>query len=547
MASIKGVISAVNTKFIRAIDECESKVGKFKKSIGRIGAAIGFAFAIGKVRQFIDELDELSKRARDLNLTTAELKALQHEAKHAGLAVGEFDNAMKSFVEKMGAAASGTGTEATQLAKLGVSFTDANGQLKTVNTLLYDVAEAFKAHAGGAESAKIATDLFGGSGLKMVRVLEQGSEALRAQVKEFEDFNKAGLEAEAVNDIIEDSSSTLGKWFTTLVGGMSVTFNQFMYWLKGESYSAKVQDDMVKRAKNAIAQQEEAQKKFEAAKRKAEEKAYAEEMAYFDELNKAEKAVTNAELKRQAEIDKVRNEVMQKRADMTFKALTLEEKINLTKEKLARDEKQLATYQSNSIEYAKQELEIVETRAKLKDLEESNAKAQEEAAKKAEDTQREKISLEKKLQDLIKARAKLEESIVEKTKKARLDVLESVGARAGGTAVGRHVQRAKTAQEKAQQALAEGRYSDYFRQTDKAKTSMEKAEAKRKEQLTKKADEYERLGNKEGAKRMRDEIEKEGFGKNKAEKEDIEKLKEIEEHTKETKDALEKLLEGLKG
>ena len=545
MASkLETTISANNSKFKRAIDECESRIGKFKKYVGGIGIAIGSAFAIGKIKNFINELDSLGKRANDLRMSAAEFKALSHEAEHAGLSMGQFDDVMKSFAEKMGAAASGTGTEATQLAKLGVSLTDVNGKYKSTSQLLMDVADAYKSNAGGAESAKIATDLFGGSGLKMVRVLEQGSDALRAQVKEFEAYNNAVDEAAAINDTITDATSTIERYAVSIGGFFATAFNVLTYGIKGESYMDKSLADMRKRRERAQAEQEAMQKKAEA-------KALADAEASLKELEEAEKESLGNRAKEQDTIAKAQAEVQKQRLDMLLATMSEEDKILHLKQAINAQESQLNSMQAGTLEYARQELAVLKNKAKLREVEESVAdkiaKAKEEADAKEKSAQAEKIKLEEKLQSLVKARAKLIESVQSKTAQARKDTLEMVGQRAGGTAVGRHVNRAKTAQEKAQQALAEGRYSDYFRQTDKAKASMEKAEAKRKESMQKKAEEYERLGNKEGAKRMRDEIEKEGFGKNKAEKDDIEKLKEIGEHTKETKDALEKLLEGLKG
>ena len=548
MASIKGVISAVNTKFIRAIDECESKVGKFKKYVGGIGIAIGSAFAIGKIKNFINELDSLGKRANDLKMSAAEFKALSHEAEHAGLSMEQFDDVMKSFAEKMGAAASGAGTEATQLAKLGVSLTDVNGKYKSTSQLLMDVADAYKTNAGGAESAKIATDLFGGSGLKMVRVLEQGSEALRAQVKDFEAYNAAVDQASLSNELIKDSTSTLERAFAKSFGNIAILANyvgrNIASVFGGQSYSERVMEIDSKRIQRQF-------KKQQALKRQAEAKALAEAEASLKELEDAERESLGERAKEQDTIAKAQAEVQKQRLDMLWATMSEEDKILHLKQAINTQESQLNSLQAGTLEYARQELALLKNKTKLREVEEAVAdkiaKAKEEADAKEKSAQAEKIKLEEKLQSLVKARAKLIESVQTKTAQARKDTLEMVGQRAGGTAVGRHVNRAKTAQEKAQQALAEGRYSDYFRQTDKAKASMEKAEAKRKESMQKKAEEYERLGNKEGAKRMRDEIEKEGFGKNKAEKEDIEKLKEIEEHTKETKDALEKLLEGLKG
>ena len=378
----------------------------------------------------------------------------------------------------------------------------------------------------------------------MVRVLEQGSEALRSQVKEFEAYNHAVDEAAAINDTITDATSTIERYAVSIGGFFATAFNVLTYGIKGESYMDKSLADMRKRRERAQAEQEAMQKKAEA-------KALAEAEASLKELEDAEKESLGERAKEQDTIAKAQAEVQKQRLDMLLETMSEEDKILHLKQAINTQESQLNSMLAGTLEYARQELALLKNKAKLREVEEAVAdkiaKAKEEADAKEKSAQAEKIKLEEKLQSLVKARAKLIESVQAKTAQARKDTLEMVGQRAGGTAVGRHVNRAKTAQEKAQQALAEGRYSDYFRQTDKAKASQEKAEAKRKESMQKKAEEYERLGNKEGAKRMRDEIEKEGFGKNKAEKEDIEKLKEIEEHTKETKDALEKLLEGLKG
>jgi hypothetical protein len=207
--------------------------------------------------------------------------------------------------------------------------------------------------------------------------------------------------------------------------------------------------------------------------------------------------------------------------------------------------------QAGTTAYAQAELAILKNQKKLRDLEikekERLAQIEKERESKRQEALKKQKELSDKLLQLENARQKVIQNINQRNANARAETLENIGARAGNTTVGKAVNSAKSHEEKAQTALAQGRYNDYFRHSDQAKKQTEKAENKRRSQMQNKIDSYEKLGNKEGANRLREEMNKEGFGKGKPEKEDIEKLKEIEEHTKETKDLLDKLLKGLDG
>ena len=548
MAKIETTISANASKFVKEIDKAKSRIDKFQRTIKNVGSVLALGFAVGKVKEFVDELDALGKRANDLKMTAGELKALSHEAEHLGMATSEFDDAMKSFIEKTAAAASGAGTEAEQLKKLGVSLVDNNGNYKTTNQLLYEVADAYKANAGGAESAKIACDLFGGSGVKMVRVLEQGSEALRASVKDFEAYNSAVDQAQLTTELIKDSTSSLEKAFAKAFGNIAISANYVARSISsifgGKSYSERVMEIDTQRIQKQFKEQQ-------AMKRKAEEKAIAEAEANLKEIEDAEKESLAQREKENAEYQKAQSEVQKARIEMIESERSDAEKILYLKSALKNQEEQLEKMQVGTTAYAKAELAILKNQKKLRDLEikekERLAQIEKERESKRLDALNKQKELSDKLLQLEQARKKVIENINQRNANARAETLENIGVRGGNTAVGKAVNSAKSLEDKTQTALAQGRYNDYFRHSDRAKKQTEKAENRRREQMQNKIDSYEKLGNKEGANRLREEMNKEGFGKAKPEKEDIEKLKEIGEHTKETKDLLEKLLKGLDG
>ncbi len=74
--------------------------------------------------------------------------------------------------------------------KLGVSTKDAQGHQKDFNTILFDVADKFKAMPNGVDKTSIALQLFGRSGKDMVKVLNLGSQGIQDLEKQ---ADKLGL------------------------------------------------------------------------------------------------------------------------------------------------------------------------------------------------------------------------------------------------------------------------------------------------------------------------------------------------------------------
>ena len=165
--------------FKKGISGAEGAFRKFGSSIRSILGVMGIGFGLAQIKSFIDELDELGKRADDLDMTAASLKALSVQAELAGISSTEFDSAMKKIQLSIGSVAQGSQIQTAALKRLGVEFQNADGSMKSTEEILYGVADGFKNFANKNEAAAIANDLFGKSGYKMVRILSEGGDALR--------------------------------------------------------------------------------------------------------------------------------------------------------------------------------------------------------------------------------------------------------------------------------------------------------------------------------------------------------------------------------
>lgn len=121
-----------------ASDE-SSKATEFFKDLGKVGAAavaaVGAAVvgaAAGLTAATVSAgkyADEILTAATNTNLSTEELQAYRYAAEQMDVSFETFTASQGKFVKSMNEATSGTGPAAEGFAALGLSVTDANGNL----------------------------------------------------------------------------------------------------------------------------------------------------------------------------------------------------------------------------------------------------------------------------------------------------------------------------------------------------------------------------------------------------------------------------------
>lgn len=138
-------------------------------------------------------LDRLQDQARVLNtlsqatgLTVSQLGLLQQAAEETGVS---FDGLARSISEW----GDENSVAAETLERIGVSMTDAEGAMRSMQAVLGDVATKFQSWADGATKAEIATKLFGAAGTEMIPILNKGKDAL----------NELGIRAQQTGKILD--------------------------------------------------------------------------------------------------------------------------------------------------------------------------------------------------------------------------------------------------------------------------------------------------------------------------------------------------------
>lgn len=122
---------------------------------------------------------EIDKLAKQTGRSREELQALgyaaqQEHASLAGLATG-----LNRLSRNMLDAAAGTGEAKDAFKALGISLTDAQGNLRSSTDVLLDVADRFSQMTNETEMTAIAMKLFGRSGAELVPFLRLGGDEIR--------------------------------------------------------------------------------------------------------------------------------------------------------------------------------------------------------------------------------------------------------------------------------------------------------------------------------------------------------------------------------
>ncbi len=144
--------------------------------------------------------DSLSKTAQRVGIGVESLGALKFAAEQCGANFDILTEGIKKFQNQLGAANMGDASAINKLGKVGVS-PDAFAGL-TEEDQLMKLADHIKAIGDKSEQTRVAMELFGKAGFKLLPFFQEGSEGIRRLMAEGKDIG-AVLGEDAVNSAVE--------------------------------------------------------------------------------------------------------------------------------------------------------------------------------------------------------------------------------------------------------------------------------------------------------------------------------------------------------
>lgn len=205
------VIDAKN-KSKQAFDSVESSLTRISKHAGKtaIGlAAVGGAAIVTGLVHVASETaklqDEAIKTAQSVGVTTEALTGLQYAAELSGSSNDGLTKGLKTLSKNALEASQGVKTYSQDFAELGINVEGANGELKSADALLLEMADSFSQMEDGTKKTALAVSLLGGRGAQLIPLLNAGSKGVKEMTDEAERLGividtKAARESEKFND-----------------------------------------------------------------------------------------------------------------------------------------------------------------------------------------------------------------------------------------------------------------------------------------------------------------------------------------------------------
>lgn len=148
-------------------------------------AAIAAAGAVGglaiKAGAYADDINTLATKT---GIATDQLQIYQRASELLDVDVNTIAGSMKKLTANMSSASKGTGTQAEAFAKLGISVTDANGELRSNNEVFTETIKALGNIENETERDATAMKLFGKSATELNPLIEGGIEDLNSYASE---------------------------------------------------------------------------------------------------------------------------------------------------------------------------------------------------------------------------------------------------------------------------------------------------------------------------------------------------------------------------
>lgn len=165
-----------------------------KMAIGATTAAAAVVGgAIKMAKKTSDATDEIDKMSTRLGISRKAYQELDYVMGQAGVDVNSMQTGMKSLLKNMDAVTEGNDKAIERFEKLGVSVTDANGDMRSQEEVLYDVISAFQHMEDSSEKNRLAQELLGKQGQELLPLLN-------SEAGSFEDLSEKANELGLVLD-----------------------------------------------------------------------------------------------------------------------------------------------------------------------------------------------------------------------------------------------------------------------------------------------------------------------------------------------------------
>ncbi len=174
---------------------------------------------IGEVATELVELGHLSEQT---GIAAKDLEFFGYVVEQNDGSAQEFNNSLTILQRSLGRTGEATSPQSESLTKLGIATKNAAGETRGMNEILPDIFAKFSELKNPTDEARVASDLFGRSGVKLIPILRKGAQGLEEYRAKFEELGAPGEEEIKRAQDYERGVKRLGKAFGELKQGFVV-------------------------------------------------------------------------------------------------------------------------------------------------------------------------------------------------------------------------------------------------------------------------------------------------------------------------------------
>ena len=188
------------------LDKFGAQFSSFAKKLAIGAAATKFVYDI---KGMIDAADQLGKSSQKFGVPVESLSALKYAADLADVSFESLSKGLGKLSKAMFEGAVNPGGDVAKVFKaIGVSVTDANGQVRSTEDTFKDIAAKFANMEDGAAKTALAIKIFGKSGADLIPLLNQGRTGIQAMTEEAKKLGiiistETAAKAEQFNDTLK--------------------------------------------------------------------------------------------------------------------------------------------------------------------------------------------------------------------------------------------------------------------------------------------------------------------------------------------------------